>query len=124
MAKNEVEFAVTELVSILGILNAAPWPNRGMAKLVDGLAAVIELTAEEKELCKWQDVEARGQRYYQYERTHAFKRSLTKAQMDSLLHFVENPPDGAPQWNRNRKEEYESIVTKLGGELLLETTKE
>ena len=118
MAKAEVEFAVTELVSMVGILNAVPWTNRGMAKLVDGLAAVVELTAEERETCKYQQQEVRGQLFYQYETDHAFTRSLTEAQKKSLLHFVENPPEEARQWNRNRKAEYESIIGKLGGEAL------
>jgi len=64
MAKNEINFTVEELVRMTSILNSTPWNNRGVAKLIDGLASIIELRQAEKDIVGLVETQVNQQIFY------------------------------------------------------------
>ena len=124
MAKQEIEFTVQEIVRLTSILNNVPWTNRGVGKLVDGLATAIELRPQEKETIGWQEAQQGNQTFYTWTNADAvFKRKLTAAQLRGLLAYTENPPQEIV-WRRREKELFNSLMAKLGGDTLEEDESE
>ena len=112
------EFTTEEILAMAGILNNMECRTRGMMTWVDELAQVVELTADEKEICKLRQQQVGGRSFYAWEPGHTFAREFNNRQQQSLRQWVENPPEGAPAWNRQQLPLYNSLLEKLGGDAL------
>ena len=100
----------------LGIVNNWPIPNRGMVKLLDRLAEMLELTPEEQEAAQFRAVygEDGTVRAYTYLPNVRFERELEDgdaAQLKAML----GPNDNA-HWTRQERDVFNEWMDALGGE--------
>jgi len=111
----EIDFAVSEMVALLAIVNNWPIRKAGEWRLLNALGDKVTLTADEEDACHWQEVRVATGRAYLFDGSVAVTRELSDRERESLLEMVQNPPTDAP-WRRVDRPVYESLVCKLNGE--------
>lgn len=63
----EIHLSAGARVKALGIVNNWPANSRGMIKMLDRVAEVLELSEADKTACGWREIHTDGQRFYAYQ---------------------------------------------------------